>query len=58
MARARTPATGTAREAPRSDTLILHRDNSRFVPVGHGRYLAEHIAGSRYVEHAPAVPHA
>jgi class 3 adenylate cyclase len=31
-------------------TLILHRDNSRFLPVGHGRYLAEHIAGSRYVE--------
>ena len=31
-------------------TLILHRDSSRFVPVGHGRYLAEHIAGSRYVE--------
>jgi class 3 adenylate cyclase len=31
-------------------TLILHRDNSGFIPVGHGRYLAEHIAGSRYVE--------
>jgi class 3 adenylate cyclase len=31
-------------------TLILHRDKSRFVPVAHGRYLAEHIAGSRYVE--------
>jgi class 3 adenylate cyclase len=31
-------------------TLILHRGDSRFVPVGHGRYLAEHIAGSRYVE--------
>lgn len=31
-------------------TLILHRDRSPFVPVGHGRYLAEHIAGSRYVE--------
>ena len=31
-------------------TLILHRDSLRFVPVGHGRYLAEHIAGSRYVE--------
>ena len=25
-------------------TLILHRDSSRFVPIGHGRYLAEHIA--------------
>jgi class 3 adenylate cyclase len=31
-------------------TLILHRLGSTFVPVGHGRYLAEHIAGSRYVE--------
>jgi len=31
-------------------TLILHRDNSTFIPVGHGRYLAEHIAGSHYVE--------
>ena len=31
-------------------TLILHRDKSPFVPVRHGRYLAEHIAGSRYVE--------
>jgi class 3 adenylate cyclase len=31
-------------------TLILHRESSTFIPVGHGRYLAEHIAGSRYVE--------
>jgi class 3 adenylate cyclase len=31
-------------------TLILHRHDSPFVTVGHGRYLAEHIAGSRYVE--------
>jgi class 3 adenylate cyclase len=31
-------------------TLILHRASSPFIPVGHGRYLAEHIAGSRYVE--------
>ena len=31
-------------------TLILHRVGSTFVPVGHGRYLAEHIAGSRYIE--------
>lgn len=31
-------------------TLILHRHEAAFVPVGHGRYLAEHIAGSRYVE--------
>jgi class 3 adenylate cyclase len=31
-------------------TLILHRSDARFVGVDHGRYLAEHIAGSRYVE--------
>jgi class 3 adenylate cyclase len=31
-------------------TLILHRAGSRFVPVGHGHYLAEHIAGSRFIE--------
>jgi class 3 adenylate cyclase/alpha-beta hydrolase superfamily lysophospholipase len=31
-------------------TLIVHRTDCRFVPVAHGRYLAEHIAGARYVE--------
>jgi class 3 adenylate cyclase len=31
-------------------TLVLHQEHARFVDVGHGRYLAEHIAGSRYVE--------
>jgi class 3 adenylate cyclase len=31
-------------------TLILHRANATFVGVEHGRYLAEHISGSRYVE--------
>lgn len=31
-------------------TLILHRVDTEFIPVWHGRYLAEHIAGSRYVE--------
>ena len=31
-------------------TLIVHRDQASFIAVGHGRYLAEHIAGSRYVE--------
>ncbi len=31
-------------------TLILHREDATFVAVGHGRYLAEHITGSRYVE--------
>ncbi|MBE1550158.1 class 3 adenylate cyclase/pimeloyl-ACP methyl ester carboxylesterase [Mycobacterium sp. OAS707] len=31
-------------------TLILHRRDAIFIPVGHARYLAERIAGSRYVE--------
>lgn len=31
-------------------TLILHRRDVDFIPIGHGRYLAEHIAGSRFVE--------
>jgi len=31
-------------------TLVLHRRDAAFVPVGHGRYLSEHIAGARYVE--------
>ena len=30
-------------------TLILHRDNPEFTPIANGRYLAEHIAGSRFV---------
>lgn len=31
-------------------TLLLHRRDATFVPAAHGRYLAEHIAGARYVE--------
>jgi class 3 adenylate cyclase len=31
-------------------TLVLHRDNPKFSPVAHGRFLADHIAGSRFVE--------
>jgi class 3 adenylate cyclase len=31
-------------------TLILQRADAAFIGVGHGRYLAEHIAGSHYVE--------
>jgi class 3 adenylate cyclase len=31
-------------------TLILHRTNYRFMPLEHGRYLAEHIAGAKLVE--------
>lgn len=31
-------------------TLLLHRRDATFVPAAHGRYLAEHITGARYVE--------
>ncbi len=31
-------------------TLVLHRDNPSFSPVGHAHYLADHIPGSRLVE--------
>jgi class 3 adenylate cyclase len=31
-------------------TLILHRDNVQFIMADNGRYLAQHIAGSRYIE--------
>jgi hypothetical protein len=35
----------------RLPTLVMHRqDISRPFEAGHGRYLAEHIAGARYVE--------
>jgi class 3 adenylate cyclase len=55
MARAvsRVVADGDVRDALARiavSTLILHRADASFIPVGHGRYLAEHIAGSHYVE--------
>jgi class 3 adenylate cyclase len=31
-------------------TLILQRDSVRFIPAENGRFLAQHIVGSRYVE--------
>jgi pimeloyl-ACP methyl ester carboxylesterase len=31
-------------------TLILHREDVKFIPSDNGRFLAQHIAGSRYVE--------
>ena len=40
----------TSSRTSRRPTLILHRKDCDFVPVGHGRYLAEHIAVARYVE--------
>jgi pimeloyl-ACP methyl ester carboxylesterase len=34
----------------RVPTLVLHRVGNRLVRVEHARYLADHIAGARYVE--------
>jgi pimeloyl-ACP methyl ester carboxylesterase len=31
-------------------TLVLHNANNPLVPTDHGRYLADHIPGARYVE--------
>ena len=31
-------------------TLVIHSRDNVFVRVGHGRYLAEHIDGARYIE--------
>jgi class 3 adenylate cyclase len=33
----------------RVPTLVLHRRDDRFLPVGNGRYLADHIQGARFV---------
>jgi class 3 adenylate cyclase len=34
----------------RMPTLVLHRADNRYVRVGNGRYLAEHIEGAKFVE--------
>jgi class 3 adenylate cyclase len=31
-------------------TLVMHRRDAVMITVGHGRYIADHIAGSRYLE--------
>ena len=36
--------------AIRVPTLILHNAGDRTIPVGSGRYMAEHLPGARYVE--------
>jgi pimeloyl-ACP methyl ester carboxylesterase len=36
--------------AIRVPTLVLHRAGDRYIEIGHGRYLAEHIPGAKYVE--------
>jgi class 3 adenylate cyclase/pimeloyl-ACP methyl ester carboxylesterase len=33
-----------------SPTMVIHRSATRFVPVAHGRYLADHLPGVRYLE--------
>jgi pimeloyl-ACP methyl ester carboxylesterase len=47
-------------DAIRVPTLVVHRSGDRVVRVGHGRYIAERVAGAKYVElpgddHAPFV---
>jgi pimeloyl-ACP methyl ester carboxylesterase len=37
-------------ESIRVPTLVLHRRGDRWIPVTHGRYLADHIPNARYVE--------
>ena len=36
--------------AIRAPTLVLHTSDNPLIPVEHGRYLADHIAGARFVE--------
>ena len=38
--------------AIRVPTLVLHQAGDPWVSIGHGRYLAEHIQGARFVEMA------
>jgi class 3 adenylate cyclase len=34
----------------RVPTLVVHTRDNAFIPVSHGRYLAEHIPGAKFVE--------
>ncbi len=34
----------------RVPTLVLHRSGNRYIRIDNGRYLAEHIAGAKFVE--------
>jgi class 3 adenylate cyclase/pimeloyl-ACP methyl ester carboxylesterase len=40
----------TVLPAIRVPTLVVHRAGARVIQAAHGRYLAEHIPGARYVE--------
>ena len=37
-------------ESVQAPTLVIHRADNLSISVGHGRYLAEHIPGARYLE--------
>jgi class 3 adenylate cyclase/pimeloyl-ACP methyl ester carboxylesterase len=37
-------------------TLVLHRSDNAVLPVAHGRYVAEHIPGARFLELPGAEP--
>jgi class 3 adenylate cyclase len=37
-------------------TLVLHRTGAQFIPIAHGRYLAEHVPEARLVELPGADP--
>jgi class 3 adenylate cyclase len=34
----------------RVPTLVLHHTDDQFIPPAHGKYLADHISGAKYVE--------
>src|SRR5690606_5538822 len=38
-----------ALELVHAPTLVLHVADSEIIPAAHGRYLAEHIAGARFI---------
>ena len=40
----------SALSAVQVPTLVLHRSDFAFLPVSHGRWLADHITGARFVE--------
>jgi class 3 adenylate cyclase len=40
----------TVLPAVSAPTLVLHTIDNRIIPIGHGRYLAEHIPNARLVE--------
>jgi pimeloyl-ACP methyl ester carboxylesterase/class 3 adenylate cyclase len=36
--------------AIQAPTLVMHRSDDSFLPIAHGRYMAEHIPNARFVE--------